>query len=314
MDIKQLKTFICVAESGSLSRASDRLRVVQPALSRQIKLLEHELGIELFIRYARGMRLTDAGEEFLSRVSGLVRQIEQAVDDMRSSRTQVKGKVVLGMMPTVASVFAVKLLRRVQHDFPGITLHLVEGYSVHLVEWLQREQVDVSFLYGPSSDLHLRSKEILYDDIVLISPPGQPPKTGRSITLKKALDLSYTLPSWPYGVRLILNLAAKKVGLELRPVYQVDSFQIIKSMVKNGICHAFMPISSVLEEQQNGTLDIRNITSPVLKRQLILGMSPERSNRATESVIEAAMDEIARMIGNGEWPARPGSDLRSFLY
>ena len=84
MDFRQLRTFSCVAELGSLSKASDTLRVAQPALSRQIKLLEHELRAELFTRNGRGMVLTDAGRLLLARTWGIVRQIDQIRDDIQS--------------------------------------------------------------------------------------------------------------------------------------------------------------------------------------------------------------------------------------
>ena len=149
MDLKQLKTFICVAEAGSLSQASDRLHIVQPALSRQIKLLEHEVGIDLFTRHARGMELTDAGKQFLERVSGLVRQLEVSIHDVQSLRGEVKGHVALGLMPTISTVLSVRLIQQVAKQLPGVTLRLVEGYSVHLLEWLQRG--DICLLYTSPS-------------------------------------------------------------------------------------------------------------------------------------------------------------------
>src|SRR3954451_11953353 len=85
MDLKQLRTFRAVAELGSLSKAADRLRAAQPALSRHIKLLEYELRVELFIRNGRGMQLTSAGQMLLDRTAGLVRQIEQVGDDIQSA-------------------------------------------------------------------------------------------------------------------------------------------------------------------------------------------------------------------------------------
>src|SRR6202023_638598 len=97
MDFRQLRTFRAVAELGSLSKASDRLRVAQPALSRQIKLLEHELKIRLFARNGRGMVLTAAGQLLLDRTTGLVRQIEQVRDDIQSVSGKPSGRVVLGL-------------------------------------------------------------------------------------------------------------------------------------------------------------------------------------------------------------------------
>ena len=89
-----------MAELGSLSKASDTLRVAQPALSRQIKLLEHELRTELFTRNGRGMVLTDAGRLLLARTSGIVRQIDQIRDDIQSAQGPPSGRVVLGLVPT----------------------------------------------------------------------------------------------------------------------------------------------------------------------------------------------------------------------
>src|SRR6267142_2910421 len=91
MDLKQLRTFRAVAELGSLSKAADRLRAAQPALSRQIKLLEHELRVELFVRNGRGMLLTEAGRLLLARTSGIVRQIDQIRDDIQSAKGPPSG-------------------------------------------------------------------------------------------------------------------------------------------------------------------------------------------------------------------------------
>src|SRR5258708_19222504 len=105
MDLKQLRTFRAVAELGSLSKAADRLRAAQPALSRHIKLLEHELRVELFVRNGRGMLLTSAGRMLLDRTTGLVRQIEQVRDDLQSASDKPSGPVILALGPTLTPLF-----------------------------------------------------------------------------------------------------------------------------------------------------------------------------------------------------------------
>src|ERR1043166_592363 len=132
MDFRQLRTFSCVAELGSLSKASDTLRVAQPALSRQIKLLEHELRAELFTRNGRGMVLTDAGRLLLARTAGIVRQIDQVRDEIQSAGGPPSGRVVLGLVPTVSCVISARLARRTVDTYPGISLCIVESYSGHL--------------------------------------------------------------------------------------------------------------------------------------------------------------------------------------
>ncbi len=314
MDLKQLKTFICLAEAGSLSRASDRLRIAQPALSRHIKLLENEIGVELFTRHVRGMDLTEPGKELLARVSGLIRQLEQSFHDVQTIRTEVSGNVALGLMPTVTTVLAVRLVGRVARELPGVKLRLVEGYSVYLIELLQRGDIDFSFLYGPSGDFHLHTKELLYEDVVLLSPPGSLPGVGPRISMKKVASLPLALPSRPYGVRLVVDAIAKKAGVTLKSAFDVDSFWVIKSLVKAGECHAFMPLSSITEELSTGNIETRTTTPSKGRRQLILGMPSDRVNtRATDAVIAILMDEIASMIREGEWIAQPASDLRPFL-
>jgi LysR family nitrogen assimilation transcriptional regulator len=303
MDLKQIKTFICVAESGSLSRASDRLHTVQPALSRQIKLLEHEIGVDLFTRHVRGMELTEAGQAFLDRMTGLMRQIETSVHDIQSMRGEIKGHVALGIMPTISTVLSVRLMRRVKEEFPDIELRIVEGYSVHLLEWLQRGDIDVTFQYGSSSDYHLRSEEMLFEDIVLISAPNSLPEIPTEVSLEAASKLSLALPSESFGLRRVLESAGAATGVSITPSYQVDSFWVIKSLVESGICHSLMPVSSVLQQVEAGLIETRQITPPI-QRQIVLLTPNDRVNtRATDAVISLLKKEVDEMIACGEWPA-----------
>src|SRR6266702_6498051 len=151
MDIRQLRTFRTVAELGSLSKAADRLRIAQPGLSRQIKLLEQELRAQLFVRNGRGMLLTGAGRMLLDRTEGLVRQIEQMRDDIQSAGGNPSGSVVLGLVPTVSAVLSGRLAARILAQFPDISLRIVESYGGHLVEWLHRGEMDLAITYGPAT-------------------------------------------------------------------------------------------------------------------------------------------------------------------
>ena len=303
MDLKQLKTFICVAESGSLSRASDRLHIVQPALSRQIKLLEYEIGVDLFTRHVRGMELTEAGHEFLERVGGLARQLEMSIHDVQSMRGEIKGHVAIGLMPTISTVLSTRLVQRVAEELPSVNLRIAEGYSIHLLEWLQRGDIDVSFLYGCANDYHLRGEELLYEEIVLISAPHQLDDRDVSISLKQAVKLPLALPSELFGLRRLLDTSAKKAGVHFVPRYEIDSFWVIQSLVKSAICHSLMPVSSVRTDTDAGIIKIRSLT-PSIQRRVMLASPQDRSNtRATKAVIELLKDEVKTMVNCGEWPA-----------
>jgi LysR family nitrogen assimilation transcriptional regulator len=302
VDLKQLKTFICVAESGSLSRASDRLRIAQPALSRQIKLLEHQVGVPLFARHVRGMELTEAGSDLLRRVSGVVRQLETTMQDIQSAHSEISGNVALALMPTVAMVISSRLVSRVAEQLPQVTLRIREGYSVDIIEWMQRGEVDISFLYGPASDLHLRCRELLQEELVFISPPGVLKGKDRFIGFDEVASLPLVLPGRRYALRRLIDGAAKDAGPALKIAYEVDSYFATKSMVMSGICHSFLPRSSLIGEIASGTLEARSIEPDGLWRDVVLGLPPERANtRATSAVVD--------IIDTGAWMARPGPEL-----
>src|SRR5687767_12483832 len=104
MELRQLRTFLVVAETGSLSRAAGRLRIAQPALSRQIRMLEEEVGTELFQRHARGMALSEAGEVLIAHARGALRELDQAKSDLSALAGQVSGKVAIGLLPSVSDL------------------------------------------------------------------------------------------------------------------------------------------------------------------------------------------------------------------
>ncbi len=310
MDLRQLKTFICVAESGSLSRASDRLRIAQPALSRQIKLLEHQVGVPLFDRHIRGMELTEAGSDLLRRVSGVVRQLETTMQDIQSTHSEISGNVALALMPTIAMVIASRIVARVSEELPQVSLRIREGYSVDIIEWMQRGDVDISFLYGPASDLHLRCRDLLREELVFISPPGVLNRKDKLISFDRVATLPLVVPGRRYALRRLLETNAKSAGVTLTIAYEVDSYFATKSMVMSGIGHSFLPRASVMDDIASGAMEARSIEPDGLWRDVVLGLPQERANtRAAAAVVEILTREVSDMIESGAWAAKPGPDL-----
>ncbi len=254
------------------------------------------------------MALTESGEKLLSRVSGIIRQLEQAVDEVRSSAESITGNVAIGLMPSINSVLAVRLIEKVKNELPYVTLRIVEGYSGHLIEWLHRGDLDISFLYGPTHDLHLRCKELLYEDIALISAPGAMQDLGEEIKLSDIAHLPIVLPSRPHGIRILVDNAISKAGVKLNVAISGDAFEVLKSLVKTGNYHAFIPLSAINEDLSEGTLEARTFVSPTIKRQLILAMAPDRKNtRAAQSALQIITNEIENMVKEGIWKAEINS-------
>ena len=302
MDIRQLRTFSCVAELGSLSKASDTLRVAQPALSRQIKLLEHELRAELFTRNGRGMVLTDAGRLLLARTAGIVRQIDQVRDEIQSAGGPPSGRVVLGLVPTVSCVISARLARRTVDRYPGISLCIVESYSGHLMEWLHRGEMDLALIYGPSSDLHLTVQSLGRDPIVAVGPRGSGLAQRKQVDIGWLLKQRLVLPSHSHGLRALIEQAAAKKKLKLDVKLEADSFRVLTSLVEEGLGYTLLPPSSVRNEVAAGRLETAAIAKPAPMRELTLASPIDHpGSTAITLVSELLRSELTACREEGLW-------------
>jgi LysR family nitrogen assimilation transcriptional regulator len=302
MDLKQLRTFRAVAELGSLSKAADRLRTAQPGLSRHIKLLEHELRVELFIRNGRGMLLTSAGRMLLDRTTGLVRQIEQVRDDIQSAGGSPSGRVILGLVPTVSAVFSGRFARRVITDFPEIRLRIVESYGGHLVEWLHRGEMDLAITYGPAEDLHLSVQSIGREDIAVVGPPGSGLGKRKQVDLKWLVKQKLILPSISHGLRALLEKAVAREKLTLNALIEADSYRAQISLMEEGLGYTLLPASAIRAELAAGRLEMATLVRPSVSRELILASPIEHpTSIATTTIATLIMSEIEQLRREGFW-------------
>ena len=301
MDLKQLRTFQAVAELGSLSKAADRLRAAQPALSRHIKLLEHELRVELFVRNGRGMLLTSAGRMLLDRTTGLVRQIEQVRDDLQSASGQPSGRVILGLVPTVSAVFSGRFARRVVTEFPQISLRIVESYGGHLVDWLHRGDMDLAITYGPAVDLHLQVQSIGREDIAVVGPPGSGLNRKKQVDLKWLVKQKLIVPSLSHGMRALVEKAVAREKLTLNPMIEADSYRAQISLMEEGLGYTLLPPSAIRVELAARRLEMAALV-PSVSRELILA-SPiaAPTSIATTTISTLIMSEIEQLSKQGLW-------------
>ena len=317
MNLQQLRMFLRVGELGSLSKVAHRLRVAQPALSRQMKLLQDEIGVPLFKRHRHGMRLTPEGEEFMRRLGGVIRQIDQAVEDVRSAKGKPAGRASLGVVPTISSLLAARLVARVAADYPGISLRIVEGYDGHLVDWLQAGEIDAAIIYGPNAGLRLDVEELLTEDLFLVGPPASNLADDTPLSMASVSQYPLVLPSKPHGLRAVVEGAAAKARVKLVVRFEADSFRVLKELVERGLGYTTLPVSSFLQERLQGRLKCAPILES-LARQLMMALPLDAPiSRATRTVVDLAQQEIAALVQQGSWPARlqfntvPGSRRRT---
>lgn len=304
MDFKRLANFVRIAELGSISRAAERMRIAQPALSRQIRLLEEDVGVPLFERHRRGMTLTEAGEELRARLSGPLRQIEQVFEDVRALSRTVGGNVAFGMPPTTSFVLAGPLARSVVAHAPNVSLRVVEGYGAHLIDWLQRGEIDAAILYGPASDFQLKVEELLYEEIRLVGPPESGLDPSTLVPFERLAELSLILPSHPHGLRVVAENAAAKARIRLNVRFQADSFVLMKELVKSGLGYSLLPLSA-FNESEVRNLNHAGLERPHVARQLVLATPLGNAcTRATRVLGTLVRREIAALVNDGRWSAK----------
>lgn len=303
MDFRRLGYFITISELGSLSRAAERLHIAQPSLSRQVRLLEEELGVTLFVRGRRGMQLTEAGKELRAGVAGPLRQIGHALNEVRTRPCDPGGTVIFGLPPSTVSILAGPLAQRVATQAPNISLQIVDGYSGHLLDWLQRGQLDAAILYGPTTPLGLNATKLLEDELMLVGPPDSALRPDQPVEFARLAELPLVLPSPPHGLRVALDTAAAKARCKLDVRVQADSFQLMKDLVESGLGYTALPASGFSREAGSGRLSCAPIIGPKVTRQLFLAMqSNAQSLRAVLQVQALVRQEVAKLAADGRWP------------
>jgi LysR family nitrogen assimilation transcriptional regulator len=136
MELRELRNFMRVARAGRVSRAAGELRLAQPALSRQIRKLENELGVSLFTRHGRGVRLSAAGSLLLERAEAITHLVHQTGEEIREDRSPARYRITLGVPPAAGRLLIPPFVERFHQAWPQTTLHMREGVSSSLQEWL----------------------------------------------------------------------------------------------------------------------------------------------------------------------------------
>lgn len=210
MELKQLKYFIAVIESGSLGKAAKNLDIGTSALSQQISKLESELSIRLLQRTTLGTVPTPAGLAFFQQVQLALRHLEHAVDSAHSSR--LSGHVTVGFSPSVAAVIGTHFLKLMRNRYPDIKVRLIEGLSGDLKALVNARQLDVAIIFRDDVDPQWAIQSLVKEQIFLISPKEVLSQyhlesciDTQTITHTQLKALPLILPSQRHGLRLLLE-------------------------------------------------------------------------------------------------------------
>jgi len=270
MDIKQLRSFLHISELGSLSKAAERLHLSQPALSRQIKMLEEEIGEPLFIRTGRGVAITSAGELLERRASAVLSELERFNADLNALRGRITGDLCLGLPPSSGRIMAGPLIERYRHEYPDVRLKVIQMLSGNLQEQLLDGRVDLGILYEGSVSPRIRYEPLSTEDLFLISCPKGAGDLSGQLTFEEVSRLPLILPSRPHGLRTIVDRAAAKNEVNPNVAIEVDSLSVILELVRRNLGYTILSKVACSKDMDTGKLVARNINNPELTRTTVL--------------------------------------------
>ncbi|MBI2771272.1 MAG: LysR family transcriptional regulator [Burkholderiales bacterium] len=292
MDLKQLEYFVRVAELGSFTRASGVLDIAQPALSRQVRLLEVELRQNLLLRNGRGVTTTEAGKLLLEHGRGILHQLERAREDLGRVRGALAGRVAVGLPPSIAKIMTVPLTRAFRKRLPSAALSISEGLSMSMQESLLTGRLDIALLYNPTPSPQLETVPLLDEDLYLVSPRSGKARVT-AMTLKEVAALPLVIPSRPNAIRMVVETQMASIGCKPVISLEIDGIAAILDLVADGEGHAILPRYAVSTSAQPKLFQVRAITRPKLGSKLALATASGRTTTLTQQAMLQLIREVA---------------------
>jgi LysR family nitrogen assimilation transcriptional regulator len=306
MKLRQLQYFIEVSEFESVTKAAERLRVAQPALSRHMRSLERDLGVRLFAREGRGIVLTNAGQVFRDRIRTLLRELDRTTLEVKALSRSPGGRIDFGMPYSISQALTRVLVRRVHQELPGIALRIIDGWTGFIIEWLLRGRLDLGIVYDHTlkSDV-LRTEPLAAEEHFLVCAPGDRLAGRESIALDEIAPLPLVLPSKEHGLRLAVEQFMQTIGRTPDIRTELESIVGLKQFAQQGDLYTILPRGEIEEELAAGRLAKVRVTNPTIYRTLFIAWSNERPNTPQMKAVQAmAKRETANIIKQGTWGSK----------
>ncbi len=305
MDTHRLKYFLRIAEEGSITRAATVLGIAQPALSRQIRLLEEDLGITLFERTRRGVHLTEEGERLRSSTAAPLRQLELAVLYAGSPLARIERGLLFGMVPTAAGMLAAPLLASLGTAFPNVHFHVAVAETDDLVPRMLSGAVDLAVI-NPLPDDRLFYRHLLVEDLVLVGGSTSDLTPETPVRFADLASLPLVMPSAQTGIRNTLENTALRVKVAITGRYSTDSLEVSKHLVAAGLGYAVLPLAACGGDIDAGRLRYAPICEPEINHQLGVAATAalELPREFATKIGILLREEVSRLTKSGFWPAK----------
>lgn len=305
MDFKRLQHFIHTAELGNITKACERLNIVQPALSQSIKRLEEELGTTLFIRSRQGVELTEAGTTFLNHAYGILNQYNKAKESVATIGKAPSGHVSLALTSSALNAMTLPFYEMLAETHPDISISLEEGLAANIQLGLNAGWYDLVISHLVESGERVKSELLTEEALLLVAPANDDLPEG-AIEFEQLKDIPLIIPQDHHGVWHDIHQAANEAGISL-PKHQVRAamYPTLK-IVESGMGYSLMPWSAIFDRVEAGVVSCHRLINPTLSQKVYLSHPTHKPlTPATIAVMEIVRKTVKLLHEQGKWQKQP---------
>ncbi|EAC0636662.1 tricarballylate utilization LysR family transcriptional regulator TcuR [Salmonella enterica subsp. enterica serovar Braenderup] len=301
MELRQLRYFVRIIETGSMGSAAQDLDIGVSALSQQMSRLENELAIRLLQRTSRGVTPTNAGLAFYSQAQLALRHADDAILAAREAR--LSGHVSVGMAPSTASILGIPFIHAMQENYADVRLHVVESLSGNLERMINTRQIDLAVVFQKDKILRWSARPILEEQLFLIGShallaalPNNP------ITPEQLAGIPLIMPSQGHGLRGRLDAVCQEHALNVEIVAEIDGLALLMRAVRDGLGATLQP-GAAISHLDNDALRVIGVHNPVLSRpNFLVSLSDDELTPAGLAARVVLTKVMRQLVDAGEWP------------
>ncbi|EBP4365792.1 tricarballylate utilization LysR family transcriptional regulator TcuR [Salmonella enterica] len=301
MELRQLRYFVRIIETGSMGSAAQDLDIGVSALSQQMSRLENELAIRLLQRTSRGVTPTNAGLAFYSQAQLALRHADDAILAAREAR--LSGHVSVGMAPSTASILGIPFIHAMQENYADVRLHVVESLSGNLERMINTRQIDLAVVFQKDKILRWSARPILEEQLFLIGSHAllaALPYTP--ITPEQLAGIPLIMPSQGHGLRGRLDAVCQEHALNVEIVAEIDGLALLMRAVRDGLGATLQP-GAAISHLDNDALRVIGVHNPVLSRpNFLVSLSDDELTPAGLAARVVLTKVMRQLVDAGEWP------------
>jgi DNA-binding transcriptional LysR family regulator len=255
VEIRQLRAFVAIAESGTFTAGALRVHVTQAAISMQIRQLETEIGAKVFVRAPRHVILTEAGEQLLRRARHILREHDAALDEIAELAGAERGRLRIGSASAMVLTEQLPaILKELRKQHPAADIAVTSGTSEVLVDQILAGEVDVAFVSLPVDVRGIKTERLSQDQLVAIASPRHKLSKQKTISAYTLAGERLILGERGGNTRRLIDQFFAQAGVTLRVAMELSRQQAIKRMVEEDMGVGIVPLQSVKEEVEKGKL------------------------------------------------------------